>query len=73
VRKAEIKRKTKETDIKLTLDLDTPFDGPVDTGSAFLDHMLDLLRKHSGIGLSVECKGDKDIDMPGRSALQSRR
>ena len=63
MRKAEIKRKTKETDIKLTLDLDNAFDGPVDTGSAFLDHMLDLLRKHSGIGLSVECKGDKDIDM----------
>lgn len=63
MRKAEIKRKTKETDIKLVLDLDAPIDGPVDTGSPFLDHMLDLLRKHSGMGLSVECKGDKDIDM----------
>jgi imidazoleglycerol-phosphate dehydratase len=63
VRKAEIKRKTKETDIRLVLDLDTPFDGPMDTGSPFLDHMLDLLRKHAGLGLSVECKGDKDIDM----------
>ncbi len=63
MRKAEIKRKTKETDIKLVLDLDTPIDGPVDSGSPFLDHMLDLLRKHSGMGLTVECKGDKDIDM----------
>jgi imidazoleglycerol-phosphate dehydratase len=63
VRKAEIKRKTKETDIALSLNLDTPFDGPIDSGSPFLDHMLDLLRKHSGIGLSVVCKGDKDIDM----------
>jgi imidazoleglycerol-phosphate dehydratase len=62
-RKAEIKRKTKETDIKLSLDLDDPFDGPISTGSGFLDHMLDLLRKHSGIGLTVECKGDTDIDM----------
>ena len=62
-RKAEIKRKTKETDIKLSLDLDDAFDGPINTGSAFLDHMLDLLRKHSGIGLSVECNGDTDIDM----------
>ena len=62
-RKAEIKRKTKETDIKLSLDLDDAFDGPIDTGSAFLDHMLDLLRKHGGFGLTVECKGDKDIDM----------
>ena len=63
VRKAEIKRKTKETDIKLSLDLDNYHEGPIRTGSAFLDHMLDLLRKHSGIGLSVECKGDTDIDM----------
>lgn len=63
MRKAEIKRKTKETDIQLSLDLDSPIDGVIDTGSPFLDHMLDLLRKHSGIGLSVICKGDKDIDM----------
>lgn len=63
MRKAEIKRKTKETDIKLVLDLDAPFEGPINTGSPFLDHMLDLLRKHAGLGLSVECKGDKDIDM----------
>jgi imidazoleglycerol-phosphate dehydratase len=63
VRKAEIKRKTKETDIALSLDLDQYAEGPISSGSAFLDHMLDLLRKHSGIGLSVECKGDKDIDM----------
>ena len=63
MRKADIKRKTKETDIALSLDLDNPIDGPVDTGSPFLDHMLDLLRKHGGLGLSVVCKGDKDIDM----------
>jgi len=63
MRKAEIKRKTKETDIHLVLDLDQSFDGPIESGSPFLDHMLDLLRKHSGMGLSVVCKGDKDIDM----------
>jgi imidazoleglycerol-phosphate dehydratase len=63
VRKAEIKRKTNETDIRLALDLDNAIDGPVDTGSAFLDHMLDLFRKHSGCGLTVVCKGDTDIDM----------
>jgi imidazoleglycerol-phosphate dehydratase len=63
VRKADIKRKTKETDIALSLDLDAACDGPVDTGSPFLDHMLDLFRKHSGIGLTLVCKGDKDIDM----------
>ncbi|MEO6097340.1 MAG: imidazoleglycerol-phosphate dehydratase HisB [Fibrobacteria bacterium] len=63
MRKADIKRKTKETDISLSLDLDNPIDGPIDSGSPFLDHMLDLFRKHGGIGLSVVCKGDKDIDM----------
>jgi imidazoleglycerol-phosphate dehydratase len=62
-RKAEISRKTKETDISLSLDLDQDIDGPVDTGSGFLDHMLDLLRKHAGLGLSVVCKGDSHIDM----------
>jgi imidazoleglycerol-phosphate dehydratase len=63
VRKAEIKRKTRETDIQLALDLDNAIDGPVDTGSPFLDHMLDLFRKHSGCGLTVVCKGDTGIDM----------
>lgn len=62
-RKAEINRKTKETDISLSLDLDHEIDGPIDTGSGFLDHMLDLLRKHAGLGLSVVCKGDNHIDM----------
>ncbi len=63
MRIVEIKRKTKETDIVLSLDFDTSLEGQIDTGSPFLDHMLDLFRKHSGIGLSVVCRGDKDIDM----------
>jgi imidazoleglycerol-phosphate dehydratase len=62
-RTAEIKRKTRETDIVLSLDLDASVAGPVETGSGFLDHMLDLLRKHAGIGLSVACRGDTHIDM----------
>jgi imidazoleglycerol-phosphate dehydratase len=62
-RKADIHRKTKETEVKLSLDLDRDLDGPVTTGSGFLDHMLDLLRKHAGIGLTVECQGDTHIDM----------
>jgi imidazoleglycerol-phosphate dehydratase len=62
-RSARIQRKTKETSIELALDLDAPIDGPVQTGSGFLDHMLDLLRKHGGIGLSVVCQGDTHIDM----------
>ncbi|HEX2612975.1 MAG TPA: imidazoleglycerol-phosphate dehydratase HisB [Fibrobacteria bacterium] len=63
MRHATISRQTKETRIDLTLDLDRPVEGPVDTGSGFLDHMLDLFRAHSGIGLTVTCKGDTHIDM----------
>src|SRR5690606_41698987 len=63
MRHASISRDTKETRITLTLDLDQPVEGPVDTGSGFLDHMLDLFRKPGGFGLSVVCKGDGHIDM----------
>jgi imidazoleglycerol-phosphate dehydratase len=62
-RKAHVSRKTNETSIDLILDLDAPVDGPIESGSGFLDHMLDLLRKHGGLGLSVVCKGDTHIDM----------
>lgn len=62
-RKAVIKRKTSETDITLKLDLDTYFEGEIQSGSGFLDHMLDLFRKHSGIGMSLSCRGDTEIDM----------
>ena len=63
MRQATITRKTKETSIELTLDLDNPVEGPVDTGSGFLDHMLDLFRAHSGCGLTLVCKGDTHIDL----------
>lgn len=63
MRHATLSRTTKETRIDLTLDLDAPVEGPVDTGSGFLDHMLDLFRKHGGFGLTVTCKGDTHIDM----------
>ncbi len=63
MRKAEIHRKTSETDIHLTLDLDAPLEGGIDTGSGFLDHMLDLFRKHGGFGLTLTCRGDSHIDM----------
>ncbi|MFC1585716.1 imidazoleglycerol-phosphate dehydratase HisB [Fibrobacterota bacterium] len=62
-RKTTEKRKTKETDIELTLDLDTYFEGEIKSGSGFLDHMLDLFRKHSGMGLSLICEGDTEVDM----------
>lgn len=56
-RTATIERKTKETEIKLALDLDG---GPVSaaTGLGFLDHMLDLLGRHGRLGLEVEASGD---------------
>jgi len=63
MRTASISRQTKETRIELKLDLDNAFEGTIDTGSGFLDHMLDLLRKHGGFGLSVKCEGDSHIDM----------
>lgn len=62
-RQASIERTTKETRIKLILDLDAPVTGPIQSGSGFLDHMLDILQKHSGMGLSVLCEGDTDVDM----------
>ena len=57
-RRAEITRTTGETDIRLVLDLDGPADGSRSTGLGFFDHMLDLLQRHSGFGLSVEASGD---------------
>ena len=60
-RSAEIIRETNETQIEIKLDLDNYFEGEISTNSAFLDHMIDIFRKHSGIGLSVTCKGDSEI------------
>jgi imidazoleglycerol-phosphate dehydratase len=56
-----ITRKTSETDITLSLDLDTPASS-VSTGVGFFDHMLDLLARHALVGLSVSAKGDLHID-----------
>jgi imidazoleglycerol-phosphate dehydratase len=54
---AEIKRKTKETEIRLQLDLDGG-EAKIDTGVGFLDHMLELLARHGRLGLKLEAKGD---------------
>jgi imidazoleglycerol-phosphate dehydratase len=62
-RQAQVSRKTSETAIELSLDLDSAIEGPIHTGSGFLDHMLDLFRKHGGFGLTVVCQGDTHIDM----------
>jgi imidazoleglycerol-phosphate dehydratase len=62
MRQAEIKRKTKETDIAVTLNLDGSGQSTITTGIGFLDHMLDLFARHGLFDLTVECKGDLHID-----------
>ena len=62
MRKAYLERKTKETDIKLSINLDGSGTSSIDTGSGFLDHMLTLFSKHSRFDLTVDCKGDKWVD-----------
>ena len=62
MRKTEIKRTTKETDILLALDLDGSGKAEISTGIGFFDHMLTAFAVHSGIDLKVSCKGDLEVD-----------
>ena len=62
MRKAEIKRKTNETDIAVSVNLDGTGAYDIATGIGFLDHMLDQLSKHSLIDIKVRAKGDLHID-----------
>lgn len=62
MRKAEISRETRETKIKLSLDLDGNGTRSVDTGVGFLNHMLELFSVHAGVDLAVKCVGDIDVD-----------
>lgn len=62
MRTAEIKRQTKETDIYVYVDLDGEGKVEVDTGIGFFDHMLTAFGVHSGIDLTVKCKGDLNVD-----------
>jgi imidazoleglycerol-phosphate dehydratase len=61
-RRAEIARKTRETDIRLSLDLDGSGRSETQTGVGFLDHMLELFSKHALFDLNVWCKGDTHVD-----------
>jgi len=61
-RRARIARKTRETDIALSLDLDGEGRSRVKTGIGFLDHMLAALATHARFDLSVRCKGDLHVD-----------
>src|SRR3954467_5536359 len=62
MRKGSVKRTTKETDIEVAVDLDGTGTSSVSTGIGFLDHMLDLLARHSRIDIAVKAKGDLHID-----------
>lgn len=59
---AEIVRKTRETDIRLRLDLDGSGRSEVASGVGFLDHMLELFARHSLMDLEVQCRGDLRVD-----------
>jgi imidazoleglycerol-phosphate dehydratase len=61
-RSAEIVRKTRETDIHLTLHLDGQGRSDIQTGIGFLDHMLELFSRHSLVDLVVTCTGDLHVD-----------
>ena len=61
-RMARISRKTRETDIRIELNLDGQGRSSIKTGLPFLDHMLELFGKHSLIDLSITAKGDLAVD-----------
>lgn len=62
MRTAQIKRKTKETDIEIFVRLDGEGKVNIHTGIGFLDHMLTAFGVHGGIDLDVECEGDLNVD-----------
>ena len=63
MRTGEITRKTAETEIEITLDLDGTGTYDIETGIGFLDHMLEQLAKHALIDIKLRVKGDLHIDM----------
>ena len=62
MRNAEIIRKTAETDIKLTINLDGAGKSEIATGCGFMDHMLTLFARHGRFDIALECKGDTYVD-----------
>jgi len=59
---ARRRRQTRETDVSVEVNLDSPSDIHVNTGIGFFDHMLEQLAKHGGFSLSLRCQGDLEID-----------
>jgi imidazoleglycerol-phosphate dehydratase len=62
MRTAEITRETRETKISMSLNIDGSGEGVIDTGIGFFNHMLELLKKHALIDLTINAKGDIDVD-----------
>ncbi|MGZ8762871.1 MAG: imidazoleglycerol-phosphate dehydratase HisB [Acidimicrobiia bacterium] len=62
-RAAHLQRETKETTIDLTLEIDGSGTARADTGIPFFDHMLEQIGKHAGFDLSIDAKGDLEIDL----------
>ncbi len=61
-RKAEVVRKTKETDVRVALNLDGTGVSSISTGVPFLNHMLELFARHGLFDLEVQCNGDIEVD-----------
>ena len=61
-RVAQVQRQTKETDVRVKLDLDGRGQSRISTGLPFLDHMLELFARHGLFDLDVSCKGDLEVD-----------
>lgn len=59
---ASVSRKTRETDINVTVDLDRPGPAEINTGIGFYDHMLEQISKHGGFALALSCSGDLEVD-----------
>ncbi len=62
MRKSEIKRKTSETDIAISLELDGTGKYDICTGSGFFDHMLELFTRHGRFDMDIQCRGDLRVD-----------
>lgn len=62
IRRGEITRKTRETDIYIVTELDGKGNSDIDTGVGFFDHMLTALSKHSGVSMTIKVKGDLEVD-----------